>query len=146
MEQLKRLKSKREGWSELSETQKTKRVMGSTLPLTPHKVHRVSGWRHRALGQRWEERSLLCLPPFWCSKTHTCTQPRKHKLTPMTCIHIYLYGLEGGSDLALCAQPTRKWCSPSACFTTPRSRCGKLAGCSRGLPTLTRELAALLLL
>lgn len=46
-----------EGRSEPSETQKKKRVVGLTLPLTPHlappqKTHRASGWPHRAQGQR----------------------------------------------------------------------------------------------
>ena len=66
-------------WSELSDKRTKRGGLHSAPQQHPHppqkKIHRASGWPHRAPGQRWEERSLLCLPSVWCLKKHThiCT-------------------------------------------------------------------------
>lgn len=83
-----------------------------------------SGWPHTARGQRLEERSL-CAFRLWCSNTciciHTATLPSHAQLTRAHAHTHTLCQLEGGSDLALCARPTRKYCSSAACLARSRS-------------------------
>lgn len=92
----------------------------------------ASGWPHTARGQRLEERSL-CAFRLWCSNTcishpyshisHTCTVSHVRTPTHTQC------QLEGGSDLSLCARPTRKYCSSAACLAMSRSCRGNTVCC-----------------
>ncbi len=93
-----RHKRKREGWARLG-------------PSTPPKItHRAPGWPHRAQGQKVRGK-VSFVPSIPLVLKDTYAHPYGHintRLHTCTCIHTDLFLLEGGSDLSLCARPTRK--------------------------------------
>ena len=107
-------KKEERGRGELSETQKEKTSDGLDSAPHPRKTHRASGWPHRAQGQRWEERSLVCLPSLWCSKTQT--HPYSHintRLHTCTCIHTHVYLLDWWFwPLSLCSANQKTMLNP----------------------------------
>lgn len=101
---------KKEGRGKPSETQKKTRAMVSTRPLTPrtHTERLVGRTEPRVKGER---KGLFCAFHPSGAQRHigTSIPPHKHMLTHMHMhTHTHLYLLEGGSDLSLCARPTRK--------------------------------------
>lgn len=112
-------KERGEGWSKPSGAQKNNGGDGlDSAPQPPpvqkkkHKTHRASGWPHRAQGQRVRGK-VSSVPSIPAVLKHAYAHPYGHTYT-QSCLHtqtrIYTnsYLLEGGSDLPLCARPTRK--------------------------------------
>lgn len=96
-----RHKRRREGWAWL-------------CPPTPtpkkNKTHRASGWPNGAQGQKVRGK-VFFVPSIPLVLKDTYAHPYSHTNTrshTCTCIHTDSYLLEGGSDLSLCARPTRK--------------------------------------
>lgn len=118
-------KERGEGWSKPSGAQKNKGRGGADSILAfntpppkqkkPHKIHRASGWPHRAQGQRVRGKvSFVPSIPVVLEDAYAhpySPPPNTHTYTRLhTQTHLYtnLYLLEGGSDPSFCARPTRK--------------------------------------
>lgn len=112
----KRLKGEERGEASRARHKRKRERWASTLPLTPqkHTERLVGRTEPRVKGER---KGLFCAfrPSGAQRRIRTSIQPHKHTLT-CTCIHTHLYLLEGGSDLSLCARPTRKQCSTLGVF------------------------------
>lgn len=80
-------------------------------PQPPRKkTHRATGWPHRAQGQKVRGK-VSFVPSVPLVLKDAYAHPYSHintRLHTCTCVHTDLFLLEGGSDLSLCARPTRK--------------------------------------
>lgn len=107
----------------------------SVQPLTPNTR---SVWlAAHSPGSKVRGKVSLCLPSLWCSNTCILASiqphyPHMHSLTRAHAhTHTHWCQLEGGSDLSLCARPTRKYCSNVACLAMSRSCRGNTVCCRK---------------
>lgn len=86
-----------------------KRKKRGGLDSAPHPPKNTQGvWlAAQSPGSKGERKGLFCAFHPSGAQRHTSIQPHKHMLT-RTRIYTDSYLLEGGSDLSLCARPTRK--------------------------------------
>lgn len=120
----------------------TQRVQscGRGLSAAPHPKLSELWLAAHSRGSKVRGKVSLCLPSLWCSNTcishpYSHIKPHMHSLTcalPHT--HTHWCQLEGGSDLSLCARPTRKYCSSAACLAMSRSCRGNTVCCRSWRP------------